>query len=155
MVDEIHGFHALETNRTWGLVPRPHDVLIIGSKWVYTIKVKPNGSLDKNKAYLVAQGYKEYWSDYKETFSPVTKIITVCIFLAIGTSKKWSFHQIDVKNAFLYGNFKKTIYMEPFPRYYPPSLSLVCKLRKSLYGLKQAPWAWFEKFHSTICFIGF
>lgn len=61
---------ALKENHTWDLVPRPPHTSIIGSKWVYNIKVKSDGSLDRYKARLVGQGYKqEYGIDYEETFA--------------------------------------------------------------------------------------
>ena len=63
-------------------------------------------------------------------------MITIRTLLLVATAKRWSLYQIDVKNVFLHGNLKKTIYIEPPLRYYSPSLNLVCKLRKSLNGIK-------------------
>lgn len=78
---------ALEENHTWDLVPRSPNMFVIGSKWVYNIKVRPNGILDQYKARLVAQGYKqEYGIDYEETFTPVAKMTTVRALLAIASS---------------------------------------------------------------------
>lgn len=78
---------ALEENHTWDLVPRSPNMFVIGSKWVYNIKVRPNGILDQYKARLVAQGYKqEYGIDYEETFIPVAKMTTVRALLAIASS---------------------------------------------------------------------
>lgn len=66
---------ALESNRTWDLVSLPCTSSIIGSKWVYSIKIKSDGTLDRYKAHLIAQGYKhEYRIDYEETFAPVAKM---------------------------------------------------------------------------------
>ena len=72
---------ALEENHNWDIVPCPPNVKPIGSKWVYTVKLKSSGSLDRYKARLVALGNKqEYSLDYEETFAPVAKMTTVSIF---------------------------------------------------------------------------
>ena len=93
---------ALESNSTWDLVPAPQNASIIESKWIYSIKVRSNGSLDRYKARLVAQGYKqEYDIDYEETFTPVAKMTTVSVLQQYVTSLFW---QMDVENAFLHGD---------------------------------------------------
>lgn len=90
---------ALKTNHTWDLVPCSDTTLVIGSKWVYSIKVKSEGSLDQCKACLVAQGFKqEYGIDY-ETFTPVAKMTTVHTLLAVATIQNWPLSQMDAKNA--------------------------------------------------------
>jgi len=112
--------------------------------------VKPNGSLNRYKARLVALGNKkENGIDYDETFALVAKMTTVITVLSIATSKGWSLHQIDVKNVFLDGELTKYIYMFPPEDIFYSSIS-VCKLNRSLYGLKQAPRAWYDKFCSTL-----
>ena len=141
---------ALESNSTKDLVPTPQDASIIGSKWVYSIKVLYDGILDQYKAWLVAQGYKQdYEIDYEETFAPVAKMTTVRCLLSVAYVQNWLLWQMDVKNAFLHGDLQETIYMRPPPRYTCPPKH-VCKLKKSLYGHKQAPRAWFEKFRFAI-----
>ena len=128
---------ALEENYTWYIVSCPPHVKPIGSKWVYTVKLKYDGSLDRYIARLVALGNKkEYGLDYEETSVPVSKMTTVRTILAIVSSQSWSLHQMDVKNAFLNEDLKEEIYMK-----LPPGMSMmtsaeVCKLRRSLYGLK-------------------
>lgn len=64
-------------------------------------------------------------------------------------------YQLDVKNAFLYGDLKETVYMECPPGYSLGDSNVVYKLNRSLYGLKQAPQAWFDKFHSIVSSVGF
>ncbi|CAL1381811.1 unnamed protein product [Linum trigynum] len=149
-------FAALEANHTWDVVPRPPDCSVIGCRWVYAIKVHPDGTIERYRARLVAQGFKqEFGIDYDETFAPVAKMQTVRTLLAVAAMRGWSLIQLDVKNAFLHGDLKETIYMECPPGYLKWDKSKVCLLRRSLYGLKQAPRAWFEKFHATIHRIGF
>ncbi|KAJ6944960.1 hypothetical protein NC651_000098 [Populus alba x Populus x berolinensis] len=147
---------ALEANHTWDIISCPLYVKPIGSKWVYTVKLKSDGSLDRYKARLVALGNKqEYGFDYEETFTPVAKMTTVRTILAIAASKGWPLHQIDVKNAFLYRNLKEEIYMKLAPGMSTTASDEVCKLRRSLYELKQVPRDWFEKFRDTLLTFSF
>ncbi|KAM3396010.1 putative protein isoform X1 [Capsicum galapagoense] len=131
---------ALNENSTWDFVDKPTDGVLIGSKWVYSVKMKANGTIDRYKARLVAQGYKqEYGVDYEETFAPVAKMTTVRTLLALASIKGWTLHQLDVKNVFLHGDLKEVVFMKPPPGCVLPRPNVVCHLRKSLYGLKQAP----------------
>ncbi|CAL1400615.1 unnamed protein product [Linum trigynum] len=154
MTEEIYALHA---NHTWDMVPRPPlSVPVIGSRWVYTIKVRPDGSIERFKSRVVAQGFcQEYGIDFEETFAPVAKMVTVRALLTVASIRGWPLFQLDVKNAFLHGELKETVYMEPPPGYTFGEPGQVCLLRRSLYGLKQAPRAWFDKFHSTILALGF
>ncbi|RVX16767.1 Retrovirus-related Pol polyprotein from transposon RE1 [Vitis vinifera] len=142
---------ALEANHTWDIEPCPPTIVPLGCKWVYLVKVRSDGSLDRYKARLVALGNnQEYGVNYEETFAPVTKMTTVRTILALAASSDWPLHQMDVKNAFLHGDLKECIYMKPPRGLFSSPTSHVCKLRRFLYGLKQAPRAWFEKFHTTL-----
>ena len=147
---------ALEENHTWDIVPCPPRVKPIGSKWVFSVKLRSDGSFDRYKARLVTLGNKqEYGVDYEETFAPIAKMTTVRTILAIATSQSWRLHQMDVKNAFLHGDLQEEIYMKlPFGMT-TSSPHDGCKLKRSLYGLKQAPRAWFEKFRSTLLSFSF
>ncbi|RVW18439.1 Retrovirus-related Pol polyprotein from transposon RE1 [Vitis vinifera] len=83
-------YHALLKNNTWTLVPPPPHANIIGCKWVFKLKHKPDGNIDRCKARLVAKGYNQTPGiDYFETFSPVVKPSTISIVLTIALSSQW------------------------------------------------------------------
>ncbi|CAL9026722.1 unnamed protein product [Prunus brigantina] len=132
-----------------------HDT--VGCKWVFTLKHKADGSIDRYKARLVAKGYTQtYGVDYLETFASVAKLNTVRVLLSLAANRDWPLLQFDVKNAFLHGDLKEEIYMD-----LPPGIpvtskeGVVCKLRKSLYGLKQSPRAWFGRFAASMKKFGY
>ena len=142
---------ALAENHTWDVVSLPPNVKPIGSKWVYSMKLKSDGSLDRYKARLVALGNKqEYGINYEETFAPVAKMTTVRTILAVASSKSWPLHQMDVKNAFLNGDLKEEIYMKLPHGMAWIAPNKVCRLRRTLYGLRQSPREWFDKFRHTL-----
>ncbi|GJT62415.1 ribonuclease H-like domain-containing protein [Tanacetum coccineum] len=116
---------------------------------------RSSGEIDRYKARLVAQrfGQKE-GIDYEETFSPVVKMVIVRCLLNIVVSMSWLVFQLDVNNAFLYGDLEEVVFMKP-PEGYFPSDNKVCRLKKSLYGLKQAPRQWNAKLTSTLIENGF
>ncbi|GJX20822.1 retrovirus-related pol polyprotein from transposon RE1 [Tanacetum coccineum] len=116
-----------------------------------------NGSVEKYKARLVAKGFlQEYGKDYFETFSPVTKPVTIRTVLAIALSQNWSIRQLDVNNAFLHGTLHEDVYMSQPPGYVNPDFPKhLCHLRKSLYGLKQAPRAWYMELATFLLELGF
>ncbi|EXB88426.1 Retrovirus-related Pol polyprotein from transposon TNT 1-94 [Morus notabilis] len=137
---------ALERNHTWDVVRRPREKALVGCKWVFTVKYKADGSIERYKACLVAKGYTQtYGIDYQGTFAPVAKINTVRVLLSITANLDWSLQQLDVKNAFLNGDLEEEVYME-MPPGFEDKGDQVCKLKKSLYGLKQSPRAWFDQF---------
>ena len=81
---------ALKVNHTWDVVQCPPSIKPIGCKWVYSIKLHPDGTLARYKARLVALGNRqEYGIDYDETFTPVAKMTTVRTILAIAASRSW------------------------------------------------------------------
>lgn len=150
-------FDALQKNQTWRLVPLPHGKNVIDCRWIYKIKRKSDGSIDRYKARLVAKGFKQrYGIDYEDTFSPVVKIATVHLVLALSVSRGWSLRQLDVKNAFLHGVLEEEVYMRQPPGYEDKgNPNYICRLDKALYGLKQAPRAWYSRLSSKLMALGF
>jgi histone deacetylase 1/2 len=150
-------FGALQKNKTWHLVPPQRGKNVIDCMWVFKVKRKADGTLDKYKARLVAKGYKQrYGIDYEDTFSPVVKAATIRIVLSIAVSRGWSLRQLDVQNAFLHGLLEEEVYMRQPPGYEDKmNPHYVCKLDKALYGLKQAPRAWYSRLSQRLLELGF
>ena len=145
--------NALEVNHTWVLTSLPPGKHPIGCKWVYKLKFKSDGSIERYKARLVAKGYNQQEGiDYFETFSHVAKLVTVRSFVAIVAAEGWSLTQLDVNNAFLHGDLHEEVFMSLPPGYKGNNQipQQVCRLTKSLYGSKQASRQWFSKFSSTL-----
>ncbi|KAL2542955.1 cysteine-rich RLK (RECEPTOR-like protein kinase) 8 [Abeliophyllum distichum] len=130
----------------------PHGKKPVGCKWIFTIIYKADKSIERFKARLVAKGFTQsHGIDYHETFAPVAKLNKVRILLSLAVNQDWPLHQLDVKNAFLNGNFKEEVYMEILAGLENPSNSrIVCKLKKLLYGLKQSPHVWFDRFAKAV-----
>ncbi|KAM2148308.1 hypothetical protein ACFX1Q_004939 [Malus domestica] len=147
---------ALHDNRTWTLVPLPPHKHPIGCKWIYKVKLKPDGSVERYKARLVAKGYSQIEGlDYRETFAPVAKLTTVRVLPSIASIRGWHLHQLDVNNAFLHGDLYEEVYMSLPPGFGRKGETRVCKLHKSIYGLKQASRQWFIKLSSALKTAGF
>lgn len=130
---------------------------LVGCKWVYRIKYNSDGSIERYKACLVAQGFHQQPGiDYHETFSPVVRPTTVRLVLSLAVSFSWSIRQLNVKNAFLHGVLNEEIFMKQPPGFtHPDYPHHVCKLTKAIYGLKQAPRAWFHRFSTFLLTQGF
>ena len=95
---------SIEKNDTWELVDLPKNRDCIGVKWVYKMKYKANGEVEKYKARLVAIGFaQEYGVDCNETFAPIARLDTIRMVLAIIAQNKWIVFQMDTKSAFLNG----------------------------------------------------
>jgi hypothetical protein len=88
---------ALVCNKTWHLVPPMSGQNLIDCKWVYKIKRKVDGSIDRYKACLVDKGFKKHYGiDYDDTLSPVVKVAIIQLVLSIVVSRCWCLRQLDV-----------------------------------------------------------
>nr|GEW64912.1 ribonuclease H-like domain-containing protein [Tanacetum cinerariifolium] len=100
--------NALLRNGTWELVDLPKGRKAIRSKWIYKIKFRSSGEIDRYKARLVAQGFgQKKGIDYEETFSPIVKMVTIRCLLNIVVLMSWPVFQLDVNNVFLYGDLEE------------------------------------------------
>ncbi|RVW37258.1 Retrovirus-related Pol polyprotein from transposon RE1 [Vitis vinifera] len=146
---------SAQKNETWELVECPPGKKPIGCRWIYTVKYKADGSIERFKVRLVAKGYTQtYGIDYTETFAPVA---IVRVLLSLAANPDWPLQQFDVKNVFLHGELSEEVYMD-----LPPGCMVskkqcqkVCKLKKSLYGLKQSLRAWFGRFTKSMRAFGY
>ncbi|GKB42139.1 retrovirus-related pol polyprotein from transposon TNT 1-94, partial [Tanacetum coccineum] len=143
MQEELHEFERLDV---WELVPRPDIVMVITLKWIYKVKLDEMGGILKNKAHLVARGYRqEEGIDFEESFAPVARLDAIRIFLAYAAHMNMFVCQIDVKTAFLNDILRKEVYVsQPDGFVDQDNLNHVYKLKKALYGLKQAPREWYD-----------
>ncbi|KAG2758595.1 Retrovirus-related Pol polyprotein from transposon TNT 1-94 [Phytophthora cactorum] len=161
--DQVHWRKAiraeLESMRLRGVfraAKLPNGQRAIGTKWVFKIKRKADGSIEKYKARLVAKGFKQkYGIDYTDTFSPVVKYVTLRMIIAIAKYFGWPLVQLDVVTAFLYGIMKELVFCAV-----PEGVDLdgdfdCLELVKAIYGLKQASRVWNETFDEFVCSIGF
>ncbi|GJX38240.1 retrovirus-related pol polyprotein from transposon TNT 1-94 [Tanacetum coccineum] len=138
MQEEFNEFERLEV---WELVPCPDKVMVITLKWIYKVKLDELRGILKNKARLVACGYRqEEGINFEESFAPVARLDAIRIFLAFAAHMNMIVYQMDVKTAFLNDILHEEVYVsQPDMFVDKDNLNHVYKLKKALYGLKQAP----------------
>ncbi|CAI7812843.1 unnamed protein product [Closterium sp. NIES-53] len=153
---QILGLVTAERN-TWNVVPIgvARNKTVLTGKWVFRVKTKADGTIDKFKARWVVRSFdQEHGRDFTETFAPISRHTSLRILLAIAAMKKKKLRQIDVANAFLYAPVDAEIFVElPHGSHGEPNQ--VCQLQKSLYGTKQAPRLWQQYLHARLSRIGF
>ncbi|KAK0592765.1 hypothetical protein LWI29_024958 [Acer saccharum] len=127
MQEEIEALHK---NKTWELVPLPHGRKAIGNRWVYKIKRDGNNQVERYHARLVVKGYAQKEGiDFNEIFSPVVRLTTVRVVLAMSAVFDLHLEQLDVKTAFLHGELEEEIYMlQPEGFVKEGKENLVCRL---------------------------
>ncbi|MCO5554453.1 hypothetical protein L7F22_007983 [Adiantum nelumboides] len=148
---------SIEKNCTWELCDLPPGKNVIGTKWVYKLKHRADGSIERYKARLVAKGYAQQEGiDYEETFAPTSRMTTIRKIVALAAHKDWNVHQLDIKTAFINGDLHEEVYVLQPPGFVKKGAeNKVCRLHKALYGLKQAPRAWYQKIHAYLISLGF
>ncbi|GKC85696.1 retrovirus-related pol polyprotein from transposon TNT 1-94 [Tanacetum coccineum] len=149
MQEELNEFERLEVCE---LVPRPDRVTIITLKWIYKVKLDKLGCVLKNKARLVARGYRrEEDIDFEESFALVARLEAIRIFLAFAAHMNMVVYQMDVKTAFLNGILREEVYVsQPNGFVDPENPNHVYKVKKALYGLKQVPRSWYDLLSSFL-----
>jgi len=145
-------FRALKQNDTWVLVDKTPGDKIINTKWVFKIKYKEDGTVERYKARWVANGMRQVeGTDYTQTFSPVVKAISVRLVLTLAVTRDWKLVQLDISNAFLHGKLNERILVsQPVGFEDSRHPTRVCLLQKSLYGLKQAPRMWYQRLREVL-----
>ncbi|GKD80558.1 zinc finger, CCHC-type containing protein, partial [Tanacetum coccineum] len=128
-------------NNTWVLADLPSGCKPLGCKWIFKRKLKVVGTVEKFKARLVIQGFKQKSGiDYFDTYASLTRISTIRLLIAMASIHNLIIHQMDVKTTFLNGDLEEEVYINQHQGFIMPgNENKVCKLIKSLYGLKQAP----------------
>ncbi len=133
---------SLEANNTWEQEVHPNGANLVSTKWVFTVKLNVDGSVERFKARLVARGFSQIWGeDYNDTFAPTVRMDTLRAFFAIVAAEDLECRQFDIKNAFTESKLQETIYLTP-----PQGITIkpghVLRVKRSLYGLKQSARDW-------------
>jgi reverse transcriptase-like protein len=137
------------------VIPHPKGHKVVGNRWVFHIKCRPNGTIQKYKARLVAQGFIQVKNiNYNETFAPISKFASLCAILALAAKEDLEVHQINVKSTYLNGILKQEIFMKALPGFDIPE-GMVLHLIKAVYSTKQGGRVWYDDIRSTLQSIGY
>jgi hypothetical protein len=155
MLEEIN---SLLKNDTWSLETLPPGRTTVKNKWVFRIKVKSDGVIERFKARLVAKGFTQSPGiDYTETFAPTARAESIRILLSIAGADGLVLVQFDIKTAYLNSTIDEVIFMdlpfgfeEWFYKNFPESRGKVCRILKGLYGLKQSARSWNNTFSAFL-----
>ena len=121
----------------------------VKSRWVFTVKTKQDGQVDKFKARVVAKGYSQIFAvDCFETYCSVVQIMSTRSLQNHAARECLYIRQFDIRTAFLYGKLDEDIFMIPPDGY--SGNGCIWKLKRSLYGLKQSPRMWFQRLNSFL-----
>nr|GEZ78827.1 retrovirus-related Pol polyprotein from transposon TNT 1-94 [Tanacetum cinerariifolium] len=131
--------------------------MVITLKWIYKVKLDELGGILKNKARLVARGYRqEEGIDFKESFAPIARLEAVWIFLAFSTHMNMTVYQMDLITEFLNGILCGEVYVSQLNGFVDPyKPNHVYRFKKALYRLKQAPRARYDLLSSFLPYQGF
>lgn len=148
---------SLRKNVTWRLKRRTLvNGKVLRGKWVFKIKLNPDGSINKYKARWVVRGFEqEEGGDFNEVFAPTVKPMSYKLLFALAAAFDWEIEQMDVATAFLYGNVEEDVFVEQPHGYEEGDGEDVCHLHKALYGLKQSPRIWYKTLAEYLESIGY
>jgi Reverse transcriptase (RNA-dependent DNA polymerase) len=152
-LDELQ---ALIENGTFDLVQLPPGRKAIGSRWVFKVKKNADGSIERLKGRLVAQGFSQRPGfDFTETFAPTPKWAALRAILALAALEDLHLESVDISSAFLNGKLEEEVYMRQPEGFVEKGKDWVWRLQKSLYGLKQAGRCWHKKLNEVLESMGF
>jgi len=143
---------AHQSNGTWKLVDKPPGAKVIGSKWIFKLKRKIDGSIERYKARLVAKGYNQRPGfDYLEIFAPTVRMSSIRVILALAAIQDLHLRSIDVSHAYLNGDMDCEVYMaQPKGFVQGDPRNQVCLLERAIYGSKQGGNRWNKKMRSVL-----
>ncbi|KAE8258539.1 hypothetical protein A4X13_0g1619 [Tilletia indica] len=146
---------SLVEMKTWELVELPKGRDVVGSRWVYKLKLDRDGRASRYKGRLVAQGFTQRDGiDFSDTFAPVARLSTIRIIISLALALSLNLGSIDIKTAYLNGKLQEEVYMQQPPEY-DDGTGRVCLLRRAIYGLKQAGRAWFDTLKGKLLSAGY
>jgi len=120
---------SIISNGIWEVGERLYGCKPVVCKWVFKKKLRPDGTIEKDKARLVAQGYtQKEGEDFFDTYSPVARLTAIQVFLSLAGSYGLLIHQMDVKTAFLNGELEEEIYIDqPYRFVSKGQEGMICK----------------------------
>lgn len=140
----------------WEAVKRTPGMKVIGAKYVFTLKHKPDGSVDMPKARYVAKGFcQRLGVDCYKTFAPTASLSSPHLLFAIAVSNRWGIKIFDISAAYLHSPIDKLVYVEPPTDVQPKLAGKAMLLKKSLYGTRQAACSWWKVFKGLLNELGF
>ena len=143
-------------NNVWELAPRPENVHVIDTKWIFKNKTDEDGEIIRNKSWLVSQRYTQVGVDFDQSFTLVARLESIRILMSIACTMNFRLYQMDVKCAFLNRYLNEEVFVEQPKGFEDPHFSdHVLRLKKTLYGLKQAPRAWYDRYTHYLLDRGF
>jgi transposase InsO family protein len=152
----LEEINAHMENQTWKIVKLPPGKKAIGSKWVFKVKRKADGSIERFKARVVAKGFNQRPGfDYTETFAPTMRYATLRLVLALAAAEGLHLRSVDISHAFINSEIDIEIYMKQPEGFHQGDPNEVCELGKGLYGLKQASRLWSLKLRTALEALGF
>lgn len=151
---------ALNTQNTWTFATLPANRKAVGCKWVFKVKLKADGTIERRKMRLVAKGFSQREGiDYNETYAPVAKFAAVRTVLTVAAVEDMDLRQMDVPNAFVRADLEEEVFLAVPEGVQIPGgmdhLTTVCRLNRPLYGLKQSARNFNDMINSSLIRIGF